>query len=154
MAFDYVAAPLRCPMCNEVSSDPLAIDLQTKIAKSPAGNMIRPGDTVALIDDPREPGYLLLNPGWQPGGSVLRVIQAWSCPYCATNPLWAVLTFQNGTLISVEPVPLDAATLAAADFITAEALLLVPLQEVPRVRELPPEELRRELAKAAKAGLA
>ncbi len=150
MSFDYVCVPLVCPACGRTAADPCDIDLQTKIALQPAQNNIRAGDRIELLNDPRDRDYLLLNADWRPGSRILRVLQTWSCPICGANPLWAKLTFQDGTLLPVDPAELDAAHLADADFITPEVLTLVPLKSVLAFQKLPPADLIRELVRVGR----
>lgn len=146
--FDWICARLTCPRCGEASEDPCAIDLQTRLARSPHQRHLRVGDGVALRENPEEGGYLRVRGKILPAR--LRVIEAWSCPQCGASFLWARLHFEAGTLAAVDAVPLDEPTLAESDYITGEALQLAPLEPrdaLTRLTLLEPAELRRELAR-------
>ena len=146
MGFDYVCADLPCQTCSKNPADPCAIDLQTKIARDPELRAIRVGDKVELLEDPRGAGYLALNSAVQP--SVLRVIEAWSCPSCGASQ-WARLTFLEEVLDSVESTDLTLKSLEAADFISWEVMILVPLERSQEFQSLGPAQLRSELATIA-----
>lgn len=146
--FDWVCAALECPVCSTRAVDPCAIDLQTKVSSAPALRRLRVGDRVELRARMEEGGYLPTHDGGP--REPLAVIDAWSCPSCGTSFLWARLTFHRDTLAAVDSVHLTEDDLEAADYVTAEALQLAPVEPreaLPRLLELPPAELRRELAR-------
>jgi hypothetical protein len=145
--FDYVCHPLRCGSCGTVPLDPCAIDLQTKVAARKSLRSLRVGDTVGLAPDLGAEGYLRV--GTDPATSIVRVVETWSCPSCGSSTQWARLTIADNILRDVESVSLDETVLTESDYITSEALLLVPLERVPLLRTMVPAALRRELAAAA-----
>jgi hypothetical protein len=146
--FDFICHPLRCPRCGGITDD-CSIDLQTKIARAKELRCLRVGDHVELDPDPREGGgYLATRDSAR--DDQLRVIEAWSCPLCGASFLWATAVFDDGTLLSVTPTELTEETLSAVDFITSEALMLIPMERTLEVKRLPPRELRAEMIAAAK----
>jgi hypothetical protein len=145
--FDFVCADLTCPACGFSPEDPCAIDLQTKIASAPALQTLRTGDRIDLRDDLAGAGYL--RSGDDRHDDELSVIEAWSCPSCGQAVLWARLVVSAGRLVSADSVVLDHDTLASTDYVTSEALLLIPLEEVPHALEMSPGELSAELARRA-----
>ena len=101
------------------------------------------GDPLRPKDDPEEAGYYRLSEA--PDPSRLRVIETWSCPFSGESFLWAVLIVERDTLAGVEPVELDEAGLAAADYITGQVAYLTPVGQDVQLNDLGLEELRAEI---------
>ncbi len=144
--FDYICHSLKCPKCNKVVSDPCEIDLQTKVARIKELRTLKVGDYLDIEPNPKINGYLETRESHESNG--LIVIEAWSCPHCGANFLWARVSFKNGILESIEPVDLDENTLSSADFISSEALIFIPMNQTIKFKSLPPAELRKSFLKA------
>ncbi len=142
---DYVCAPLVCPRCGRAVAEPCAIDMQVKISRSPDLREYVVGDPIDLREDLEDGGYL--NIGGVAGATTIRVIETWACPSCGANFLWARLTIEGGKLTAVETTDLSETSLRAADYITSQVLVLVPVAEVPTVTRLDPERLRTRLGR-------
>jgi hypothetical protein len=145
--FDYICAALSCPICGQPIDKPCSVDLQTKISSKPAVRELRIGDQIDPIDDPESAGYIRVSDAITPG--TLHVIEAWSCPHCGANFLWARLTIKNNILYAVAVTDLSEKSLEHADFITSQVLILVPMESISAVTSLIPKQLRAELSRIA-----
>lgn len=145
--FDYICHPLKCSKCNQIVSNPCEIDLQTKIARVKELRALQVGDYVDIDPNPKiGGGYLELREFHELNR--LTVIEAWSCPNCGANFLWARVFFKDGILESVEPITLDEDGLSSADFLSSEALVFIPMDQILEFKELSPSKLRKRFLKA------
>jgi hypothetical protein len=148
--YDLVCHPIACPRCGTVAQDPCAIDLQTKIFAHKQVRSLRIGDTVELDPDPVwNWGYFRLSTGTHTGRA--RVLETWTCPSCAANFVWALLSIDDGVLRDVRPVELTDAVLRSADYISSQVQFLFPSGDHERLRALPLDQLRAEIAAAARS---
>src|ERR1051325_31025 len=143
--FDDACATLRCPRCGNRARGPCAIRLQTHLAREPAMAELHVGDPLQPTEDPEEAGYYRLSEN--PDPTRLRVIETWTCPNCGESFLWALLSVERNILTAVDPIELDEATLAGADYITGQLAYLTPVGQDVKLNDLGGDELRAEIVR-------
>jgi len=142
--FDYVCHPILCPRCETVAANPCEIDMQIKLGSRKELRSLRVGDSFEPSSQPeRDGGYLRLRDHIDPGRLV--ALETWTCPNCGSSFLWARLVVENNRLTVVEPVALTEDVLAGADYVTAEALMLFPMDRTLEIKALAPSALRHAL---------
>lgn len=118
--FDYFIAELRCPRCGTISPSTANTSRQTHIRGGTAyGSELAVGysfDPVYLeTEHILGAGYALIARPAAMGP--IRLLDVWICPACETEQ-WAVVEIAGGRIERIEAVPINRATLEAANFIS------------------------------------
>jgi hypothetical protein len=150
--YDYFISELQCPGCLVVHPAE-ASSLKTHLREDADGTLLRVGyafDPADLrADRIVDSSYLLVSA--PTAADSPRLLDTWSCPACKTTQ-WALIEILEGRLSGIKAVPMNAATLREADFISevdgellAAALLDVPPWELTEQKIDPIEVLRQRL---------
>lgn len=145
--YDLVCEPLVCPKCSFETTDPVSLDLQTKIALKKSLRCLHVGDSVDLDPDLIErSGYYTLRDSPRADNDSVRVLETWTCPNCAENFLWALVVVEGRILKNVTPVFLSTDVLESADYISNQVAMLFSSADIPRIRMMSPRDLRSAIA--------
>jgi hypothetical protein len=118
---DYFVAPLRCPVCGNVSPADESTNMQTKIRDNPELAYLGVGHPLEIRpEEMAASGYLTIRPPDQSGE--IRILQSWECPACGQAFNWAEIVVKDGVIQSIEAVPLDRATLGRANYISDDSI--------------------------------
>jgi predicted RNA-binding Zn-ribbon protein involved in translation (DUF1610 family) len=118
--FDYLVAEMPCPGCGAISPADGSTEMITRLRDEPSLAYLGVGD--ALPADParaRQAGYLVLRDP-RPGEDVV-LLHTWVCPACGQSFLWARVRVREGRIASIEPVELNAASVASANYVVDDA---------------------------------
>lgn len=152
--FDYFVAELRCPRCGTISPITENINMQTHIRGGSAhGSELTVGysfDPVYLkTEHILGAGYALIAPP-APTGPI-RLLDVWTCQACETEQ-FAMIEIVGARIVRIEAVPMNRATLEAANFISdvnaellAAALMDISPAELAQRKLHPVEILRQRL---------
>lgn len=152
--YDYFVAELRCPRCRTANSTTANTNMQTHIRDDADGSSLTVGYLFDPVDLKTEnvltSGYALIKP--PEATKTIRLLDVWMCPVCETEQ-WAMVEIANGRIERIEAVPMNRATLEAANFISdvnaellAAKLMNISPAELSKRKVNPVDVLRQQLA--------
>lgn len=118
-SFDWLVAPLVCPVCGAVSAADSSTNMQTYIQDQPSMTEIGVGDLVDLPrDDVADRGFIEVQ---RPGaGEAIHLLTTWECPTCGSPYLWAEVIVEHSRIVDIRAVSLDRERLERANYISPD----------------------------------
>lgn len=134
--FDYFVGPLRCSICENISSDSSA-NMQTKLLKYPSLKQLAVGDLIdADWSEVCAAGYLkIADPDRL---DTVTILETWECPKCGEPFNWAKISIAEGKIVSIDSIELTAEIIRTANYITEECIytLVSPTSTISAIDEL------------------
>lgn len=126
-SYDFFVGSLVCPVCGQRSRNDESTNMQTKIARSPSFKRLGVGDVVdfdfSCVRENEANGYGRVK-GWT-AGEELRVLELWECGNCGEYGNWAQIAIRDGTIVSIESVPLDREHLVHCHLFSEEVMTVL-----------------------------
>lgn len=119
--FDFFVGFLKCPVCGRVSAADSSTNMQTYIRDEPELANLGVGQHIDI--DPaamQEKHYWAIQP--IVSDKPIKLLEVWDCPFCGHPANWAEITILDGTIVSVEAVPLNRTIFEDAHFISDECI--------------------------------
>lgn len=126
LSYDLVEATMECPVCGFEGRTAEHLDMQVRFRETPTGIALQVGMEIEV--DTEFASYVELS---KPAVlRAVRLLEVWRCSSCETDPLWAEVQLQEGSIAAVRNADLlDGYDLDRVHYLSDEAWDLVPSAE-------------------------